>query len=73
MRDILLNVRTDQETKQLLKDAASMMGTTVTGFILSTAKKEAHQLFNSKTKFYLNDEGVRYDLKIVPEQVALKH
>jgi uncharacterized protein (DUF1778 family) len=56
MRDILLNVRTDQETKQLLKDAASMMGTTVTGFILSTAKKEAHQLFNSKTKFYLNDE-----------------
>ena len=42
MRDILLNVRTNSETKQLLKEAATMLGTTVTGFLLSTATKEAH-------------------------------
>ena len=56
MRDILLNVRTDNATKQLLKEAASMLGTTVTGFLLSTATKEAHELINNKQHFFLNNE-----------------
>lgn len=56
MRDILLNVRTNSETKQLLKEAATMLGTTVTGFLLSTATKEAHELINNKHHFILNTE-----------------
>ena len=56
MRDILLNVRTDTATKELLKEAAAMLGTTVTGFLLSTATKEAHELINNKHHFFLNNE-----------------
>jgi uncharacterized protein (DUF1778 family) len=56
MRDILLNVRTDTATKELLKEAAAMLGTTVTGFLLSTATKEAHELINNKHHFFLNSE-----------------
>lgn len=56
MRDILLNVRTDKATKELLKEAAAMLGTTVTGFLLSTATKEAHELINNKHHFFLNNE-----------------
>ena len=56
MRDILLNVRTNSETKQLLKEAATMLGTTVTGFLLSTATKEAYKLLNNKRHFILNTE-----------------
>ena len=52
MRDILLNVRTDTATKELLKEAAAMLGTTVTGFLLSTATKEAHELINNKHHFF---------------------
>lgn len=56
MKDILLNVRTTNETKQLLKEAARMLGTTVSGFLLSSATKEAHELINNKTHFVLNEE-----------------
>ena len=56
MKDILLNVRTTNETKQLLREAARMLGTTVSGFLLSAATKEAHELINNKTHFVLNEE-----------------
>lgn len=53
MKNILLNVRTTNETKQLLKEAARMLGTTVSGFLLSAATKEAHELINNKTHLEL--------------------
>lgn len=55
MRRITLNIRTTNETKNLLQQAANMLGTTVSGFLLNSASERAYDLIQNQTHFFLND------------------
>lgn len=56
MRNTTVNVRTTDKTKQLLQQVAEMLGTTVSGFLLSCATEKAHKLMRDQHHFLLNDE-----------------
>lgn len=56
MRTTTLNIRTSNETKHLFQEVAAMLGTTVSGFLLSSATEKAYQLIQNKNHFLLNDD-----------------
>lgn len=55
MRNTTLNIRTTDQNKYLLQQAANMLGTTVSGFLLNTATEKAHQLIQNQNHFTLDD------------------
>ena len=55
MRDNILNIRATGDTKQLLQQAANMLGTTVSAFVMSCATEKAHELLNKQQHFILSD------------------
>ena len=59
MRNTTLNIRTTDQNKYLLQQAADMLGTTVSGFLLNTATEKAHQLIQNQNHFPL--DNVRWD------------
>ena len=56
MRNTTLNIRTTDANKYLLQQAAEMLGTTVSGFLLNTATEKAHELIQNQKYFTLDDE-----------------
>jgi len=56
MRTTTLNVRTTNETKHLLQQAANMLGTTVSGFLLNSATEKAYKIIQNQNRFLLDDE-----------------
>lgn len=56
MRNTTLNIRTTDKTKHLLQQAANMLGTTVSGFLLSTATDRAHEMIQNQNHFILEEE-----------------
>ena len=56
MRDSTLNIRTTATIKNLLQQAADMLGTTVSGFLLSSATEKAHEIIQHQRHFSLTDE-----------------
>ena len=56
MRNTTLNIRTTDRTKHLLQQAANMLGTTVSGFLLSTATDRAYELIQNQSHFVLDNE-----------------
>ena len=56
MRNTTLNIRTTDKNKSLLQQAAVMLGTTVSGFLLNTATEKAHKLIQNQKHFSLDDE-----------------
>lgn len=56
MKTELLNIRTNVETKQLLKQASKMLGTTISGFLLRCATEEAHKIIQNQTNFMVDDK-----------------
>jgi uncharacterized protein (DUF1778 family) len=56
MRNTTLNIRTTDQNKYLLQQAAEMLGTTVSGFLLNTATEKAYQLIQNQNHFTLDDD-----------------
>lgn len=56
MRNTTLNIRTTDKNKYLLQQAADILGTTVSGFLLNTATEKAHRLIQNQNHFSLDDE-----------------
>lgn len=56
MRTTTLNIRTTAQTKHLLQQAAGMLGTTVSGFLLNSATERAYELIQNQSHFSLTDE-----------------
>lgn len=56
MRNISLNIRTTDNTKMLLQQAADLLGVTVSSFLLNTATEKACKLIESQNHFYLKEE-----------------
>lgn len=52
----MLNIRTTDKTKHLLQQAAAMLGTTVSGFLLSSAMEKAYELVQNQNHFMLDDD-----------------
>ena len=44
MRNTSLNIRTTDKTKHLLQQVSDMLGTTVSGFLLSSATEKAYEI-----------------------------
>jgi len=55
MRNTTLNIRTTDKTKHLLQQAANMLGTTVSGFLLNSATAKAHEIIQNQNHFFLDD------------------
>ena len=59
MRNTTLNIRTTDHTKHLLQQAANMLGTTVSGFLLNAATDKAHEIIQNQNHFALGDKQWR--------------
>jgi len=55
MRNTTLNIRTTDKTKHLLQQAANLLGTTVSGFLLNTATDKAHEIIQNQNHFALDN------------------
>lgn len=55
MRRTTLNIRTTNETKHLLQQAANMLGTTVSGFLLNSATEKAYGIIQNQNHFFLDE------------------
>lgn len=56
MKNTTLNIRTTDETKLLLQQAAKILGTSISGFLLTIAQEKAHELVRSQSNFVLDDK-----------------
>lgn len=59
MRTTTLNIRTTNQTKHLLQQAANMLGTTVSGFLLNSAMEKAYEVIQSQNHFLLDDKQLK--------------
>lgn len=56
MRNTSLNIRTTDKTKHLLQQVSDMLGTTVSGFLLSCATEKAYEIIQNQNSFFLAEE-----------------
>lgn len=55
-KEVRINLRANQEQKELLKKAAELKNTTVSNFILENATKAAQEAILAQTHFFLSEE-----------------
>ena len=56
MRNTSLNIRTTDKTKHLLQQVSDMLGTTVSGFLLTCATEKAYEIIQNQSSFCLAEE-----------------